>query len=100
MSAEQVAAASDAISQRLFEWIRLQDYQSLAVYYPTQNEPNLLALYRQLDDLNIRLYLPVSTGVPEQPYALGEWPGAEPSFLKQGPFGTREPASAPINVTA
>lgn len=59
MAPEEKAWRDKAIGERLMAWLEEHPAASIGVYWPTQGEPDLTAVYRVLDERGVRLALPV-----------------------------------------
>ena len=59
MAPEEKAWRDKAIGERLLGWLEENPAASIGVYWPTQGEPDLTAIYRVLDERGVRLALPV-----------------------------------------
>ncbi len=93
MSAAQKVAAETILCQRLRDWLQAHPVQSLGVYHPIRQEPDLLALYNVLSEQGVHLSLPIIHG---QDQALGfvRWIPGE--TLVKDALGT----SVPVNGEA
>jgi 5-formyltetrahydrofolate cyclo-ligase len=55
MAPEEKAWRDKAIGERLLGWLEENPAASIGVYWPTQGEPDLTAIYRVLDERGVRL---------------------------------------------
>ncbi len=78
--------ASRCIARQLPHFLR--STKAIVGYYPHQNEPNLLHLYRWCQARHIAVYLPTWNGTDYTPQL---WETLQPTSLVRGPFGILNP---------
>lgn len=88
LSDEVCSTASKVIASHIEQWLQTHPTETLGVFYPIRNEPNLLALYELLSAKGIRLALPIVID-KNAPLQFAHWtPG---DVLKKDALGVPVP---------
>jgi len=91
LTIEQREQWDAAIGSRIMAWWEMHPVQTLGVYWPIQNEPDLRRVYGALTSCGVQLALPIVTG-QAAPLKFVAWkPGAP---LVKGAMGVLVPAQA------
>lgn len=96
LSMAEMTTASNAICERLLSHISTNIIDNIALYFSSENEPDITRLLSELEFRNCQLFAPKSTPNPNEPYSVAPIGGPYGFTMQPGRFGIAEPVSPPL----
>jgi len=97
LSIDTVASESHRVLSQLLPLVVRLGIQSIAIYFPIQNEINVVSCYPDLELNEIAIFAPkfISDTVG---YSVAPWAGPYGTITVQGRFDVAEPSASPIDI--